>query len=517
MFSRDNKLLFRLSPTWERIIAFCAGAAGALVFPPFIGAWQGYVGFILFLILFFKQKRLKKELFWLAYLFGFAFFAVGFGWINNAFLIDDNQFAGYIPWVFMANGLFFGLFFGLPAVLSVWGKNIYAKGLIFCLAFVVFEWIRSFIFTGFPWNLLGTALSVSPLLIQGAAYIGTYGLSFLLLMFLCGLAFLSIGVFQRRFYKGALLFVIIPLGFVFFTGNLYYPVEEGTLKVRLVQPNIPQTFKWHPALAYKNFRQYIDLSRSNSLDGVDMVVWGETASPYFLDRDDEHRLEITQAVPDRGFLATGLLRAGIDNGETVIYNSLFVIDKAGDIKDYYDKVHLVPFGEYLPFREYLPDFMSPVAEVVGNLGRGEAFKNIEVKGLPLMGGAICYESIFPKEILNPEVKPEILLVLANDGWYGISAGPYQHLAAAQMRAVEEGITVVRSANTGISAVIYPNGDIVGKIALDTEGISDVILPKVLARETVYGQFGNTILLIILVFLLIFIYLINTSKSCKSTA
>ena len=205
-----------------------------------------------------------------------------------------------------------------------------------------------------------------------------------------------------------------------------------------------------------------------------------------------HKTSATCLSDAAGFLITGLLRAGVHDGRYVPYNSMFVIDEKGEIKDYYDKVHLVPFGEYLPFRELWPSFMAPVANVVGDLGRGEKYKNMQISGLPLLGGAICYESIFPKQVLNPRNRPEILVVVANDGWYGVSAGPFQHLAAAQMRAVEEGITVIRSANTGISAVIAPNGDMSGIIGLNEKGISDTALPKVLAKKTLYGQFGNLI-------------------------
>lgn len=513
MFGDGWRAFGAVSYRWKLLFSFIAGAVASLVFPPFVGSLQGYGALVLFLALMLKEGNLKKRVFWLAYVFGFSFYAVGFIWINNALMIDDNQFTAYVPLVFMATGLFFGLFWGIPAVISAWGRNIYSRGVLFCLMFVLFEWIRSFIFTGFPWNLLGTALSFSPFFIQGAAYIGTYGLSFILLMLLYGLAMLLVGGGKRKFYCGALGFVLLPLVFLYGVGKRYESMEVGEFTVRLVQPSIPQTFKWHPALAYKNFREYINLSKSQPLDGVDMVVWGETASPYFLDRDDEHLAEITQAISEKGFLVTGLLRAGIENGKVVLYNSLFVIDKAGEIKDYYDKVHLVPFGEYLPFREYLPEFMTPVANVVGNLGRGVPFKNIQVEGLPLMGGAICYESIFPKEVVNFEQKPEILLVLANDGWYGVSAGPYQHLAAAQMRAVEEGITVIRSANTGISAVIYPNGDVLGNIGLNKVGVSDVTLPQKLAKDTFYGRYGNRILLVLLLGLLVLYGWLNTLKNC----
>ena len=145
------------------------------------------------------------------------------------------------------------------------------------------------------------------------------------------------------------------------------------------------------------------------------------------------------------------------------------------------------------------------------MGRGEKFKNIRVNGLPLMGGAICYESIFSKEVINPKEKPELLVVLANDGWYGKSKGPYQHLLEAQLRAVEEGITVVRSANTGISAVIKPNGDKVGVIGLFESGISDINLPKVLSVDTIYGRWGNWVLVIWGCVLLLILGKINKNK------
>ena len=444
------------------VFAFLTGVAATLIFPPYAGRWEGYVALIAFLAMLLGEYKdnvgkcgrengsresccpgsngdgssddrenggenngrsgqenngrpVWRKWFGSAYVFGFSFYAVGFSWISNALLIDGNKFAAFIPAVFAATGLFFGLFWAVPAALAAGGRNVYARALLFCAWFVFFEWVRSFIFTGFPWNLLGTALAFDVRAIQGAAYIGTYGLSLLLLLMACGAAILVSGAFQKRFYGGALWFILLPAGFLLWAAGQYEKTEPGTTVVRLVQPSIPQTFKWKPGLAYRNFRKYIDLSKSRPSDGVKLVVWGETASPYFLDRDEEHLAEITEAVPDGGFLITGLLRAGFENGAYVPYNSMFVINGRGEIKDYYDKAHLVPFGEYLPFREYLPAFMAPVASVVGDLGSGEKYKKLQVAGLPLMGGAICYESIFPKEVLNPEQKPELLVVLANDG------------------------------------------------------------------------------------------------------
>lgn len=475
------------------------GALSALIFPPFKLAAAGYAAMIWFLAYLLMEKRSKRQAFWLAYGYGAAFFVVGFSWISQALLIDDGKLAAFIAPAMLAIGGFFGLFWAIPALLAAMVTQMTARVMVFCGCYVVLEWVRSFIFSGFPWNLLGSALCFEPRLIQGAAYIGTYGLSLLLLLMCSGAAMLLYGLKQRRFYGAGVWLLAVPLGGLLLFGLRFYHLDgaEGKpLYVRLVQPSIPQTFKWHPALAAQNFHQYIELSRLGqkegyrALDEVDLVVWGETASPYFLDRDAEHLEAIRAAVPLHGFLVTGMLRSGIEKGHLVPYNSLVVINHDGKIKDYYDKSHLVPFGEFLPLRQYLPDFMRPVADIVGDLGRGEKYKNIEVDGLPLMGGAICYESIFPKEVLNPQRKPEILLVLANDGWYGISSGPYQHLAAAQLRAVEEGVTVIRSANNGISAVIAPNGRINGVIDLNQVGIADVMVKAPFAYFSWYGKYGN---------------------------
>lgn len=493
-----------------------AGAIGALIFPPFINCGAGYVALIGFLFYLFKEKRSKKELFFMAYAFGFGFYAAGFSWINNALLIDDEQFAKFIPAVFFAIGGFFGLFFAIPALIAGYGKERCGRMLLFSAAFVFFEWVRSFIFTGFPWNLLGTALSFDIRFIQGAAVIGTYGLSLMLLFFLCGMALLCLSVKEKKFLKGSFAFLLLPMIFIWGMSGQAYSLEKAEgkgLTVRLVQPSIPQTLKWHKAILYKNFRTYIDLSKNEEngggLDDVDIVFWGETACPYFLDYDSERLRELREAVPENGFLVTGLLRAGMENGKRVPYNSMFVVNKKGEIKDYYDKAHLVPFGEYLPLRDYLPAFMTPVANVIGDLGRGEKYKLLKVDGLPLMGGAICYESIFPHEVLNPEEKPEILAVLANDGWYGVSAGPYQHLAAAQMRAVEEGITVIRSANTGVSAVIAPNGAILGQIGLNEVGAKDVKIEFKLSKNAFYGRWGNWVLAGLLALILLAVVAISS--------
>lgn len=499
-----EKLKLKLKKQLNVVVLFLLGAYASNIFPPFDGNIVAFGCLLLFLSYLLYEKRNFMANFMIAYWFGIAFFLCGFSWITNAFLIDGETFGAYIPLVSVVIGLFFGLFVAIPAGFIKFGENVYQRAIIFCLAFSVFEWIRSFIFTGFPWNLLGSALAFDVRLISGAAYIGTYGLSIMLLMFLSGLAILLIGLKQKKLYRLSGVFLFIPLMFFGVSFGTYKEIKDGDFMVRLVQPSIPQTFKWDKKLAQENFEKYINLSKKEGVEKARLIVWGEAASPFYLDRDEEHLLDIMEIIPDNGLLVTGLLRAGIERGDIVIYNSMFAIDNKIGIRDYYDKSHLVPFGEYLPFREYLPDFMRPIANVVGDIGKGEKYKTMRLEGFPNMAGSICYESIFPSEVIAKGNKPEILLVLANDGWYGISDGPYQHLVASQLRAIEEGITVVRSANTGISAVVKPNGDIVGRIGLNEVGISDVYLPEVLVKDTIYGKYGNWVVGMIWMVMVVFL-------------
>ena len=492
---------------------FFLGGIGSLIFPPFNSAAWGYTSVIFFLFYIFCRDYSKKQLFWISYIYGIGFYVAGFAWICNALLLDED-IVTYVPLVLFGIGAFFGLFWSIPVVLSGIGKNVYARMLYFCASFVFVEWIRSFIFTGFPWNLLGTALSFDVRWVQGASIVGSYGLSLSLLLILCGLVLFVLSAIKRKVYWWALGFVLVPLSFILYCAIGFSKAnQDGDIKIRLVQPNIPQSYKWKSDKAYENFRKHIDLSKSDNED-IDLVVWGEAAVPYPLDRDINHLIEVTEAIPTNGFLVTGLLRGAMEYSGLVVYNSFFAINERGDILDYYDKSHLVPFGEYLPFREYLPDFMHPVTNIVGTLGKGEKYKNIKVPGLPVMGGAICSESIFPSEVVNKKEKPEILLVLVNDGWYGMSPGPYQHLVASQMRAVEEGVTVIRSANTGISAVIADNGEILDKIGLSVAGKTDVVLPKRLSHNTIYGKFGNVIPLTLAVILLIIALFVDMKRKAR---
>ena len=270
--------------------------------------------------------------------------------------------------------------------------------------------------------------------------------------------------------------------------------------------------KWNKETLEKNLQDYIKLSQTKGYENKDFIIWGETASPFPLDIDTFHRQKVTEAIPPQGYLITGTLRYMIDKyGEAFPKNSILIIDKRGDIIGEYDKSHLVPFGEYIPMREYLPSFVRPIANSIANFLSGSGPSTTKIKNYPSIGSVICYEIIFPHEIVNQNQRPEWIINATNDGWYGNSAGPYQHLVATQLRAVEEGISIVRAANSGISAIITPLGKIQNKIGLNQRGILDDRLPLQLNLYTSYGKYGNKIPLILVIFNIILVIFLTNYK------
>lgn len=481
----------------RKTLALVMGVLLAAALPPFNQLWALYVSFSVALFLCCQTNSLKK-LAAQGYFFGFGYFAAGFYWIGNALLVDPLKTGWLYPIVLFLNGAFFGIFTIPPFMMSKLGKNTLTKILLFAATWcLITEWFRGFILTGFPWNPISSVVSFSPAMLQTLAIWGTYGLSLVLIILAAWPVFWILSPSKKTAFVAALALLATDLLWEY---GLYVlvnrpRVQDGnSIMVRLVQPSIPQSLKWDRQAAEDNLQQYIELS--NNLDNryIDFIVWGETASPFDLTYDEEHQRKIARIVPKNGFLISGFLRyeAGASASEFVPYNSLAVMNKQGDILDTYDKSHLVPFGEYIPFRRYLPDWVRPVSNNVAEFGRGEQYKTIKAGEYPEFAPLICYEIIFSDQVIRKENKPKWMVVLTNDGWYGNSAGPYQHLAAAQMRAVEEGISVVRSANSGISAVISPYGIITASIPLGVSAALDTMVKPDSARETLFGKYGNLI-------------------------
>lgn len=448
------------------------------------------------------RANTRRQAALIGYWYGFGLFAAGFYWIGNALLIDAQSFGWLYPVALLGAGAFFGLFTILPFIAWFMCRNPWSKILVFGALWVIMEWIRSFILTGFPWNLLGTVWGGDPIFIQTASLWGTYGLSYVTIL-LCGSLYLFIK--GKRKTGVALLIGIIGGLSVFGIWRLSNADPNlSDVTVRLVQPAIPQQMKWDSDAVEDNLNRYIELSRSGGFEDVDFVIWGETAAPFYLNPEDLDWRVASRAVPPQGYLITGSLR--FDGYQA--YNSMFVLNDQFKLINFYDKHHLVPFGEYIPLRSYLPKWIKPVANQIADFGIGEPYKTIKLDNMPTFGALICYEIIFPDEVIDRKNKPAWLVVLSNDGWYGHSAGPYQHLAAAQMRAVEEGITIVRSANTGISAVISPFGTLSGVIGLDQEGFTDVRLPQQMNVETFYSLMGSCGFLLLISIISIFACIIE---------
>lgn len=478
-----------------------AGALASLGFPPVYALPLFALTLILALYMCDEAKNYMAAA-KIGYWFGFGFFCAGFYWIGNALLVDISTFGWLYPIALLSFGAFFGLFFIPPFCAWYYFKNtnIWSQILAFASVMVLSEYLRSFLLTGFSWNMLGTMLAFSDIFIQTASLIGTYGLSFLLILFV-----LSFSALLKKHYRSSAGVILMLLILMTAFGTFHiksYNHSLSDLTVRLVQPSIPQSMKWEEDVLEDNLMDYINLTRTDGLNEVDFVLWGETATAFNPTQSLYYQMLIQKAVPQNGYLLTGLLR--YDQESEAMYNSLSVIDDKGDTLAFYDKHHLVPFGEYIPLRSWLPKWVQPVAAGLEDLSRGQKYKTIKVSGLPPFGALICYEVIFPDNVLNRKNKPAFLVIVSNDGWYGKSFGPYQHLVSAKMRAVEEGITVVRAANNGISAVINPLGQTVGRLGLNKRGILDVRLPQTLSVHTLYASIGDKTVQLMMLAILCFL-------------
>ncbi|WP_240796920.1 apolipoprotein N-acyltransferase [Terasakiella sp. SH-1] len=460
---------------------------GAL--PPFHIWPLAFVG-LSGLFLFLDQDLNPKQTFLTGWFFGIGFFGGGLYWLTNAFFVHADKHGWLVPVAVPALAAGVGLFIGLTALLAkmLWrgqgnSSQVYGRLILFALAWAILEWVRGWIFTGFPWNLMGTIWGFSDELIQPAAYLGAYGLSFVTVL-ACVLpaAIFYIAREKRIFAFCAVLVIPACMWSVGYQrlADAEVKTHDGVL-LRLVQPNISQAEKWQKDLKVRNFQKHLDLSVAPSTTGIrpSHIIWPETAVTFPLNRDVNVRRAVGSVAPTGGSVITGAPRMSPRGQKPFqVWNSLMAVNEVGQIMASYDKFHLVPFGEYVPFRNFLPIQKITAGSV--DFSAGPAVQTIKVPGLPPFSPLICYEVIFPGEVAGKEIYPEWLLNVTNDGWYGNSPGPYQHLISARMRALEEGIPLVRSANTGISVVTDGYGRIRDQLAYGIEGFIDVALPKALS-------------------------------------
>jgi len=428
-----------------------------------------------------------------------GWYCVGLYWISYALLTDPEKFGWMIPFaVFGLSGLLAG-FIGLATLaahaLAGRGRGVGRLPLLAC-AWTAAEWVRSWVLTGFPWNPIGSVWDAALPVAQAAAVAGVWGLCLITVLWAAAPALFADPAPRARRVGWALL-VGLPLA-VGGAGGLRLAAEPTTVvdgvRLRLVQPAVSQLTKWDERAREANLRQTILLSRETGFDRVTAVIWPETGAPFYLDLDPAHRALAAIAVPPGGLLLTGAPRITVAGTQIdQIWNSLFAIDGQGAVVARYDKAHLVPFGEYVPLRDVLP--IAKITPGTLDFSAGPGPRTVALPGLPATGPMICYESIFPGRVVDPAgPRPGWLLTITNDGWFGISAGPYQHLAAARMRSIEEGLPLVRVANTGISAVYDALGREQARLGLGERGVLDVDLPQA-AAPTPYARWGNWTVLV----------------------
>jgi apolipoprotein N-acyltransferase len=480
---------------WRAIgVAFAAGALAALAMPPLYWLPLAVVGIAAFVWLW-QTAPGPRGAFLRGWAWGTGHFAVGSYWIIEAFFVPPADFALVGPPIVMGLALLLGFFPGLAAGLCKrlvarwpWLGGRYRQLLLLALAWTITEWLRGHVFTGHPWNPLGHVWSFATPLLQGAALFGVYGLGML--------TFLVLAAPLAGWRASAAALVTVAVAGLAGWAVMAEPHGPEGPMMRIVQPNVAQADKWRPESHSRQLNQLVALSRRPGFEGLAAVIWPETAPPFVVEPGSPALPIMANAVPPGGYLLTGALR-GAPRPKDDVWNSLLVIDGKGEIVASYDKVHLVPLGEYVPFHHELP----PVAGLVGrgSFEAGEDHVTISLPGLGSFSPVICYEVIFPGAVTGPGSRPRWLLNVTNDAWFGSSSGPAQHLVSARLRTIEEGLPMMRAANTGISAVIDAYGQVVASLGMQQQGIIDHRLPAARA-PTPYSRWGDGTLLAMVVLL-----------------
>ncbi|WP_350335823.1 apolipoprotein N-acyltransferase [Coralliovum pocilloporae] len=491
---------------WRRLfVAFVFGVASILAFAPFNFPpvlWITLPGLVWLLDGAGTERgtirqRLRAP-FAVGWWFGFGFFTAGLHWMGSAFFVDPARDALLVPFAI----------FGLPAALAIfWGlatglaRLFWLEGWPRVLSLTLFlflaEFLRGHILTGFPWNLLGYALAPTPLLMQSASIIGIYGLTFFAILVFAAPAALTGNRKNSVFLSITCCLVMLHAGFGAYRLSTAEMEPAESVRVRIVQPAIAQTEKWKPENREAILRAYLDLSTAEGADktgllGITHLIWPEVALPYLMAEDARTLTAIADLLPSETRLLTGAIRSQISNdgAERDYFNSVYVINDDGALADSYDKVHLVPFGEYLPLRPILEAIgLSPIVQSAGRFKAGRRLRPVDPGIGPPVGILICYEAIFPGLASGWEERPGWLLNVTNDAWFGETIGPHQHFAQTRLRAVESGLSIVRAANTGISAVIDPFGRVDNLLSLGERSILDSEVPKA-QQATIYSSYGS---------------------------
>lgn len=495
-----NRLM--AGPFWLKLaLAVLIGAIAAFGLAPF-GAWWATLAALAMVPWMMAPLTRARQAFGLGWALGLGYFAHALLWIIEPFFVDPERHAWMAPFalVFLAGGL--ALFWGA----AFWTAHRYAHTLttrvwLLIGTFSFFEFARAYVFTGFPWAALAQ-IWVDEDAALLLAWVGPHGLALVTMAASLSAGLLVVGPRQAR-----ALWNLTPaagLAAAVWCAQAAAPqVTQTGHIVRLIQPNAPQHQKWDPAHMPTFFERQIEFTAAPAAPGQprpDLIVWPETSVPVWLNNAEPALIRIATAA-DGAALALGIRRF---EGAR-IYNSMVYLDEKGQAQGVYDKHHLVPFGEYVPFGDLMARF--GIHGFATNSGQGfSSGPGPKVLSMGALGNAlplICYEAVFPNDINASTERPDFLLQVTNDAWFGARSGPYQHLAQARMRAIEQGVPLMRAANTGVSAMIDPLGRITDSLPLGQAGFVDAglaaPLPSTLySRTSDWLAFAAVILLMLAV-------------------
>lgn len=455
-----------------------SGILTGLCFAP-IYFLPGLLGFSFLAHHIYNSSYLKQSLI-IGYFFGIGFFLASLYWISFSIFVYIDEFWWVFPFALLGIPLFLAIFCCMFSGAMFYLRNHNYYQLLFCLLWIFMEWVLSWIFTGFPWAMIGYSFAFSETLSQSASVFGVLGLSFIAV-------YIGTSLYKRN-ERAVLIFTsLITLITMMLYGNARlkkFPTEYTDITVKIVQPSIKQESKWSPEVFWDNLDRLITLS--NDSNKADLIIWPESAltlphsSPLIANKIQKllttsNSILITGSTEEEGIF---------DEDDYKLFVSMVAIDKNMRPIFLYNKTHLVPFGEYIPFKKYIPIKKLTYGAIDYTAGT----KNkISIDSLNLnIYPVICYEIIFFNEITTNNKLLDVIITITNDAWYGNSSGPYQHFAISKIRAIEHGLPLIRAANNGISAIIDPVGRVIKKLDLDEINTLNSQLPKKLTETTTFS-------------------------------
>ncbi len=471
----------------QLVLAVLGGGILALINAPFSFAPALFFGIPL-LFLLHKNAPTRRRAAAIGWFAGLGYFGLTFVWIVEPFMVDAARHAWIAPFALIAMAGGFALYWSVA-----FGFAMRGGCLSFAACWACAELIRAYLFTGFPWAMIGYGWLETPVA-QVASIVGPHGLTFLTI-----LAIVLMADLLTHNYRNARLGIALVLGLLISGLALdqrSVPSREDPVIVRLVQPNAAQSLKWLPEFAEVFFERQLELSASPANILPDVTIWPETAVAFIA----QERPDLVTRMIDSGNGASLIFGSRLRDENGNWYNGMHILDPNGYVIDTYAKHHLVPFGEFVPL-PWLLKLVGLSAMTGTGWTPGEGKRIIEPLDIPAFLVMICYETIFPQNAMIFGERPEWLVQITNDAWYGKFSGPYQHLDLARQRAIEQGLPLARAANTGVSAMIDPKGNVVDSLDLNRTGYIDTELPGAFAT-TIYARTGD--LPIIFIFFLLFL-------------